>query len=108
MKGTIKSKKDVERLFSNGRRSSSYVFTILQCENNEDEKGRCAFIAGKKLGNAPLRNRCKRVMRQVARDLGCPWQGYDVAFIARRKVATEKHEKLVQKAQSQLSELGVI
>lgn len=108
MKGTIKSKKDVERLFSNGRRSSSYAFTILQCESIEEGNGRCAFIAGKKLGNAPMRNRCKRVMRQVARELGCPWQGYDVAFIARRKVATEQHEKLVRKAQTQLTELGVI
>lgn len=108
MKGTVKSKKDVERLFSNGRRSSSYVFTILQCENTNSKDGRCAFIAGKKLGDAPMRNRCKRVMRQVARELGCPWPGYDVAFIARRKVATERHEKLVEKAQSQLVELGVI
>lgn len=108
MKGTVKSKKDVERLFSNGRRSSSYAFTILQCQSISHESGRCAFIAGKKLGNAPMRNRCKRVMRQVARELGCPWQGYDVAFIARRKVATEQHDKLVKKARSQLVELGVI
>lgn len=108
VKGTIKSKEDVERLFSSGRRSSSYVFTVLQCRNEENENGRCAFIAGKKLGNAPLRNRCKRVMREVARELGAPWDGYDVAFIAHRKTATESHEKLLKKARVQLSDLGVI
>ena len=106
MKGTIKSKKDIERLFSIGRRSSSYAFTILQLER-EDEEGRCAFIAGKKLGSAPMRNRCKRVMRHVAYDLGCPWKGNDVVFIARRKVATENHDKLVKKARTQLDELGI-
>ena len=108
MRGTIKSKQDVERLFSRGRRSSSYVFTILEYEDTENTAGRCAFIAGKKLGCAPLRNRCKRVMREVARELGAPWPGHDVAFIARKRVAVEPFEKVCKKAKSQLIEIGVI
>ena len=94
MKGTIKSKEDVERLFSRGNTSSI--------------QGRCAFIAGKKLGTAPLRNRCKRVMREVARNIGAPFEGYDIAFVAKKKVAFEKHEEIMRQARRSLAKLGVM
>ena len=49
------------------------------------------FVAGKKLGTAPLRNRCKRVLRATAAELDGPWCGYDVVFIAKAKVARAPH-----------------
>ena len=108
MKGTIKSKEDVERLFSRGRRSTSSFMTILVRENTSSIQGRCAFIAGKKLGTAPLRNRCKRVMREVARNIGAPFEGYDIAFVAKKKVAFEKHEEIMRQARRSLAKLGVM
>lgn len=110
MKGTVKSKDDMERLFREGRRSSSYLMTVLVMPSPtaNDGIGRCGFIAGKKLGVAPLRSRCKRVMREVARELGGPWNGYDVVFIAKRKAATANHQKLVKDARRQLEGLGVL
>ncbi|MGI6032847.1 MAG: ribonuclease P protein component [Coriobacteriales bacterium] len=106
MKGTIKAKTDVERLFRDGRRSTSYLLTLLVRQT--DDPGRCAFIAGKKLGVAPLRSRCKRVMREVARELGGPWDGFDVVFVAKRKVAHAPHDKVVRQTRRQLMESGVI
>lgn len=109
MKGTIKSKDDVERLFRKGRRSSSYLMTVLSAPASEiDGLGRCAFIAGKKLGPAPVRNRCKRVMRHVAAELGAPWVGYDVAFIAHRGVATASHEECVEAMRKLLQKAGIL
>lgn len=108
MKGTIKSKEDVERLFSQGRRSTSSSMTIIVAERNNPDNGRCAFIAGKKLGNAPFRSRCKRVMRALAKDLGAPWDGYDVVFLARRGVAFGEHDELVSQARTLLAKLGVV
>ena len=107
MKATIKSKSDIERLFEKGRRSSSYSFIIIEYKNMKEDGGRCAFIAGKKLGCAPLRSRCKRVMREIARELGGPWDGHDVIFIARKSVATGDYRKLLSKAKGQLKELGI-
>lgn len=107
MKGTIKSKGEMERLFRTGRRSSSYLMTVLSCEAGEGREGRCAFVAGKKLGPAPLRNRCKRVLRSAASELGAPWEGHDLVFVARRKVARADHAKVVEQMASQLSELGI-
>ena len=108
MKGTIKRKEDIERLFRMGRRSSSSLVTVIRADNRQLKLGRCAFIAGKKLGSAPLRNRCKRVMREAARELGAPWAGCDIVFVARRKVAFVQHRVLVEKMKKQLMELDVV
>lgn len=108
MKGTIKSKEDVERLFSQGRRSTSSSMTIIVAKGSNPNRGRCAFIAGKKLGNAPFRSRCKRVMRVLAKDLGAPWNGYDVIFLARRGVAFGTRDELTSQAQNLLVKLGVV
>lgn len=109
MKGTIKSKAEMERLFRSGRRSSSYLMVVIaSTEASPSDEGRCAYVAGKKLGNAPLRERCKRVMRRASRELGAPWRGSDVVFVARRKVAHARHDKVVAQMRRQLVELGVI
>ena len=67
-----------------------------------------AFIAGKKLGSAPVRNRCKRVLRAVAYELGGPWEGYDIAFIAHGKTACASHESVVASMRKQLEGLHVL
>lgn len=108
MRGTIKSKEEIERLFQTGRRSSSSSLTIIVSKNPDQKKGRCAFIAGKKLGNAPFRSRCKRVLRQVARELDAPFPGYDVIFLAHRAAATKKHEKIENEVRELLKKLEVI
>lgn len=93
---TIKASADIERVFQNGQRISSPLFTLLVDETPEqrDQCGRVAFAAGKKLGNAVLRNRCKRVMREAVRRKGGPWPGYDVVLVARRKVASADVERI--------------
>ena len=106
MKGTVKSKEDVERLFRKGRRSSSYLMMVLCIDT--DTPGRMAFIAGKKLGCAPVRNRCKRVLRAAARELGGPWEGRDIAFIARRKVAFSDYDAVVASMRKQLEGVDVL
>jgi RNase P protein component len=35
-----------------------------------------------------MRNRCKRVLRDAVRRAGGPWDGFDVALVARAKAAT--------------------
>lgn len=60
-----------------------------------DRKGRVAFIAGKKLGNAVWRNSAKRRMRAVCHDLGGPWNGYDVIFLAKSSLTTASYSKVL-------------
>ena len=73
-----------------------------------EQRGRCAFIAGKKLGSAPLRSRCKRVLRACAAELGAPWDGFDVVFTARSKLFRAPYSDVKAQMRKLLKKSGVI
>ena len=78
MKKTIKSKRDFEKVFSCGKRLNDPLLRIRMAKLDEGGPGRVAFVAPKRLGNAVFRNRCKRVLREAARECGLPLDGYDM------------------------------
>ena len=89
MKRTIRSPRDIDALFRSGRRGSHPRMLVMSSHTptGRGPRGRVAFIAGRKLGGAVVRNRCKRVMRESVRRCGGPWPGKDVAIIARPGLA---------------------
>lgn len=102
---TIKSSADISQLFSEGRRYKNHFVTIIVLKrasqsNNEmeqhDRAGRVAFIAGKKLGNAVWRNSAKRRMRAICHDLGGPWRGLDVIFLAKSSLTEASYSKVLR------------
>lgn len=82
---TIKSSREIDRIFQQATRVAHPLIILLVSATPEgrDQSGRVAFVAGKKLGNAVYRNRCKRVLRAALRRVGGPWPGSDIAIIAR-------------------------
>ncbi len=66
------------------------------------------FTATKKVGNAVVRNRCKRRLREAARlllpDLGRP--GFDYVFIARQGTAERPWPRLLDDVKSALIRLA--
>jgi ribonuclease P protein component len=87
---TIKSTREIDTLFKEGRRASSPLLTALSMPVSERRgpEGRVAFVAGKKLGGAVVRNRCKRVLRAGVARAGGPWSSVDIVLIARQGLAT--------------------
>ena len=81
---TIKSKKDFGRVFSDGTRANHRLVRMTALRLSEGGPARVAFVAPKRLGNAVFRNRCKRVLREAAREAGFPREGYEVIFFATR------------------------
>lgn len=67
----------------------------LRNEKLHDREGRVAFIAGKKQGNAVWRNRAKRRMRALCHDLGGPFPGYDILFIARKTITSADYSEML-------------
>jgi ribonuclease P protein component len=92
----IKAADDIERAFKQGHRYSTPLFILIidATPKQRDQNGRVAFAAGKKLGNAVLRNRCKRVMREATRRCGGPWPGHDVILVAKKSVATASPDRI--------------
>lgn len=82
---TIKSKRDFERVFSDGTRANHRLVRMTALRCNEGGRARVAFVAPKRLGNAVFRNRSKRILREAAREAGMPWGGYDVILFATRQ-----------------------
>lgn len=98
---TIKSSTDISYLFAHGKRYSAPSITLLVSQNRDqhDPCGRVAFIAGKKSGNAVWRNSAKRRMRAICGDLGGPWIGYDVVFLAKTSIMTQEYSKVFHACQ---------
>ena len=112
MKSTIKSNADISLLFSQGQKINTPFVTILimKWSNQHDHEqihGRAAFIAGKKLGCAVWRNGAKRRMRAIVTDLGGPWEGYDIAFIARASILKAPYAKVSAECKKALLQFGI-
>ena len=109
MKGTIKSKEKIAWLFTNGTKFSGTGFlAIYSTENAKADvltpnPGGLAFVAGKKLGTAPVRSRAKRRMREAARIAGAPWGNNEIVFVARRSIQKAAFEDIVR----DMTRLGV-
>ncbi len=106
---TIRDPSDIERVFREGKRGSHPLLVVLASDSPDrrDPHGRVVFIAGKKLGGAVFRNRCKRVLREAARRAGGPWPGKDVAIIARDKVSCARPEEVDEALRAALRRAGV-
>lgn len=98
MKGTIKSSAEITSFFSQAHKvnTKSIIALVKPTKERRGQQGRVAFLAGKKLGKAPLRSRAKRVMREAARAAGAPWVGVDSVFVAREGTAASSPAQLAR------------
>jgi ribonuclease P protein component len=106
---TLKSPGEIDDLFRSGRRGSTELILVLSLRTPEQRgpEGRVVFVAGKKLGGAVMRNRCKRVLRASTARCGGPWSGFDVAIVARKDAATSSPAELDMCLVSALHKAGV-
>ena len=93
---TIKSTREIDAIFRTAARVAHplLIALIARTPEGRDPSGRVAFIAGKRLGNAVLRNRCRRVLREAVRRAPGPWAGHDVALVARPGTPTASRAEL--------------
>lgn len=105
----IKSSEQISELFSQGKKVSSKEIRIIYKKHDEQRGpcGRVAFIAGKKLGNAVVRNRSKRVMRAAAHEVGLPACGYDILLMATPATRQVSHEVLNASLAKALHRAGI-
>ena len=108
--GTIKSSREIDRIFRGAKRAAHPLLIVLAAHTPEGrgQSGRVAFIAGKKLGGAVLRNRCRRVLREAVRRTNSSWPGWDVVIIAREGTSTAGPAALEAAIDSALKRVGVL
>lgn len=81
--GRLRTKRDFQTLYNEGRAVQGKLMTLL-FRKNSGGRNRCAYIASKKVGNAVRRNRAKRLLREAHRIVrSYIISGIDMALIAR-------------------------
>ncbi len=72
-----------------------HPLAILLVTTNEFDVSRFAFAAGRSVGGAVVRNRAKRLLREVVRlNLADVGPGYDCLFIARGAAAKASYAQM--------------
>ncbi len=75
---------DYQRIYKNGVRVHGHYLTLFAL-SNQLGVGRLGIAATKKIGSAVVRNRAKRLIREVFR-LNKLAPGYDVVIVPRREL----------------------
>lgn len=91
---TIKSSKDIDLIFKNGEKINFPFLNLILYKTNSI-KGNVAFIAGKKNGNAVWRNKSKRILREIYRQIKIN-EEYKLLLIANKKINDYKFDEMVK------------
>ncbi len=106
---TIRSSREIDRIFREGARSTSGTLVVLASPTPQERGplGRVAFVAGTKLGGAVVRNRTKRLLREAVRATGGPWPEWDVIVLARPAALGAPVAQIAGDLRKRLESLGV-
>ena len=92
----LKKRKDFRRLFEEGSFVSN-SFLAVHVSRNPEGKRRIGFTAGKKVGCAVLRNRCKRRLRECYRlNQAAVPKDMDMVLVARRPMVSARWDAVVK------------
>lgn len=98
---------DFRRLYARGK---SYVtpVVVVYVMKNRAKTLRVGITTSKKIGNAVLRNRSRRVIREAFRSLaGKVRPGFDIVLVARGKTPYVKSTDVLRHLERQLSAAGL-
>lgn len=99
---------DFRALYRRGKTQVNAALVTYAIKNRQGIT-RAGITAGKKIGGAVRRNRCRRIIREAYREL-LPRinDGWNIVFVARRKTYYMKSSQIKQIMESQLKALGVL
>lgn len=96
----IRSQQEFEEIFKTGKRAyGRFVFIIyksLVTDKDQCADYRIAFVAGRRIGNAVIRNRCKRRLREIVRKNPDSFMRYRSLIIAQAAMPEADFDELTQ------------
>ena len=91
---TIKKNSEYKKVYNSGRSVANRFFVIFAIKNSL-KTGRFGFSVGKKIGNAVVRNRVRRVLKEICRlNTEMFPTGYDYVILARKDAVTQNYEQI--------------
>ncbi len=103
----LKQNREFKRLYARGKSAAS-PFLVVYCRRARGEKNRLGITVGVKLGNAVVRNRMRRRIREAYRlSEGSFLPGYDIVIVARFRAVGARFEELCSEINSLFDRLGL-
>ena len=109
MKDTVSLKLNHEfrRLYNKGKSAVSPCLAVY-CRKNKLGKNRLGLTVGTKVGNAVIRNRTRRRIREAYRLHEDGFQvGYDIVVVARVRAAHARYRELERQLLKTMDRLGL-
>jgi len=88
----VRTRGDFERIYDTGRRLSGRLMTMFIRENDRPA-ARLGIAATRKIGSAVVRNRAKRLVRELFRH-NKPTGGLDIVIVPRRELLDAPYDTL--------------
>ncbi len=90
-------KNDFTRVYEQGKKSVSFSFILYTYIQSERLYRRLGITASRKVGNAVVRNRCKRVVREVfRRNKELFPQGADIVVVVRQNMVKKQYSEVLE------------
>lgn len=105
---TLTRNSDFSRAYARGK---SYVhpYFVLYINKNRQKRTRIGITATKKVGNAVVRNRARRVLRAALQEVVPHYAGnYDIVLVARALTPKLKSPQVAASLRKQLVLAGVL
>ena len=104
----IKKNQEIENIIKGKRKIGNKNYIIYINENSEAKHFRLATSVSKKIGNAVVRNRQKRLIRQVFNQYKENILPFDIFVIAKNNAITLTYDEVSHEICSLLSRLKVL
>lgn len=105
---SICENRDYKRIYSRGK-SIVTPQLVIYISKNRQKNLRVGITTGKKIGNAVLRNRARRIIREAVRELSPRIKpGNDLVFVARGKTPYLKSTDITAVLLKQLKSAGLL
>ncbi len=103
----IKKSKEIETILRKKRSSGNKHYIIYVTQNHETNHFRLAMSVSKKIGNAVVRNRLKRQIKNIVQQNTSHLKNYNIFIIARADCKDISHKERVDSITRLLKKLDV-
>lgn len=107
---TLKASPEFQHIAKAGRRYHAPAFILQILKRDDDALMRVGFTASRKVGNAVIRNRAKRRLKEIVRayiKTSSP-KGFDIVLIAKTAAAADDFGAMTAAFQKTLKDAGVL